>query len=222
MLSRNRGNKLIRIKNFNHRGGHYFYRIHEPKIDNLCNGLTSLKDYLAEMFENCPDDYFYSGPRSSKLKFKIDADLIRVKGHHISGLCEQGLKQNEGRYKTSHSRVQVFMLENDKNTIACEIPIWAEAKEIEKFEEMFNCKEPLTGHIDILRVEDGNVWVWDYKPKAKKEKYASTQVFFYCLMLSKRTGIPIDKFRCGYFDEHNAFMFKPNLESLNKKTLLDY
>ena len=65
------------------------------------------------------------------------------------------------------------------------------------------------GHIDVLRVEDGAIWVWDYKPNASLEKYAATQVFFYALMLSKRTGIPLEKFRCGYFDSYNCYMFKP-------------
>ncbi|MBU4503046.1 MAG: PD-(D/E)XK nuclease family protein [Nanoarchaeota archaeon] len=67
----------------------------------------------------------------------------------------------------------------------------------------------MTGHIDILRIEDEKIWVWDYKPNAHKEKYASTQTYFYALMLSKRTGIPLDDFRCGYFDQNHAFAFKP-------------
>ena len=44
---------------------------------------------------------------------------------------------------------------------------------------------------------------------AINEKYASTQVLFYALMLSKRTGIPLEYFRCGYFDNLNCYLFKP-------------
>ena len=87
--------------------------------------------------------------------------------------------------------------------------------ELEAFKALFGCEEPLTGHIDVLRVEDGKVWVWDYKPNATKEKYAHCQVLFYCLMLAKRTGIPLDRFRAGYFDEDTAFVFKPEVEQLN-------
>lgn len=213
---------MIRTKSFSHKGGYYFYRLHLDKSEQLCNGFTNLKNYLNSVFHNCPNDYFNSGPRSSCLKFKTDADLIEVKGHKVSSLAEKGLEDNEERFRTAHSRVQVFMLENDNSTIACEVPIWLEHKELDNYEKYFNSKEPLTGHIDLLGVEGNNIWVWDYKPDAKHEKYATTQVFFYSLMLAKRTGIDLDKFRCGYFDHNHAFMFKPKLNMLNKKVLSDF
>ena len=105
------------------------------------------------------------------------------------------------------------MLEKDNKTVAVEVPIWLEPDEIEFYEELFQTNEQLTGHIDLLRIEDEKIWVWDYKPNAQKEKFASTQVFFYALMLSKRIGLPLDKFRCGYFDSNYTYVFNPN-ESL--------
>ena len=107
----------------------------------------------------------------------------------------------------SHTNVQVFLLNNDKKTIAVEIPIWLENNEMKEFN--FKEKKHLTGHIDIIRKENNNIWVWDYKPNAEKQKYASTQLYFYAAMLSKRTNIPLKEFRCGYFDENIAYMFKP-------------
>ena len=74
-----------------------------------------------------------------------------------------------------------------------------------------------------LRVEGKNIWVWDYKPNANKEKYAPTQIFFYAYMLSRRTGIPLENFRCGYFDHKFAFAYKPERElilKLNKQRIL--
>ena len=79
--------------------------------------------------------------------------------------------------------------------------------------------EPLTGHIDLLRVDNNKIWVWDYKPGALKEKYAATQTYFYALMLAKRTGISLDNFRCGYFDTAHALMFKPKEEMLESKDI---
>ena len=113
------------------------------------------------------------------------------------------------------------MLENDENTIAIEVPLWLEANEIELYENLFQSKNPLTGHIDLIRIEDGKIWIWDYKPSAKREKYASTQVYFYALMLSKRTGIPLDNFMCGYFDSANCYIFKPEPQHLEANTLLN-
>ena len=71
-------------------------------------------------------------------------------------------------------------------------------------------REPLTGHIDVLRrEEDGLLGVWDYKPHAAAERNAHIQVFLYALMLSLRTGLPLSAFLCGYFDEKDAYLFSP-------------
>jgi len=115
------------------------------------------------------------------------------------------------------------MLENDGTTLAMEIPIWLMPNELAGYKTLFKSEEILTGHIDILRVEDGKIWIWDYKPNANKEKYATTQTFFYALMLSKRTGIDLDKFRCGYFDQNFSYVYKPEKElllKLNQQRLL--
>ncbi len=201
---------VVKYTKLEHPGGIYIYRVHNKKLDKFCNnGLEGLKSFLADMFESCPDDYFGRGPRGSSLKFSSSHNVVELSGHRVCSLAENGLKINETRFKCNHSKVQLFMLENDYETVAIEVPIWLNSDEISGYKEMFGSDEPLTGHIDVLSVEDGLIWVWDYKPNAHKEKYADTQVYFYSLMLSKRTGIPLDKFRCGYFDRDKAFMFRP-------------
>lgn len=202
----------IRHTSFKH-GWFYHYRLHCPKTDSLCcNGFSSLKGFMEKMMEACPDHYFDTGPRSSSLKFDVASNCVRVDGHEVCKLAEIGVES--GRYKTAHSNVEVYMLENDDSTIAVELPIWLHHHELEMFKSLFDSEEPLTGHIDLVRVEDGNIWIWDYKPKAEKEKYADCQTLFYAIMLSKRTGIPLEKFRCGYFDEKSAFIFKPEISQL--------
>jgi hypothetical protein len=202
----------IRHTSFKH-GWFYHYRLHSIKTDKLCNnGFSSLKDFMEKMMEACPDHYFQEGPRSSSLKFEVSTECIQVDGHEVCKLAELGVES--GRYKTAHSNVEVYMLEMDSNTVAVEVPIWLHPHELDCYKALFDCEEPLTGHIDLVRVEDGKVWIWDYKPNAEKEKYADCQTLFYALMLSKRTGIPLEKFRCGYFDEKSAFVFKPEIEHL--------
>lgn len=195
--------------NLGHNGGFYLYSVHINKIANLSNGFSELKNFLDKMFDKCPDSYFNSGPRSSTLKVKLPFDIIEVKGHEVSNLAELGLEANRERYSNNHMRVQIFMLENDEKTAAMEVPLWMEHDELDNYINFFRTFEPLTGHVDVLRIDDGKVWIWDYKPNARKEKYADTQVYFYALMLSKRTGIPLDKIRCGWFDHETAFLFKP-------------
>ena len=203
---------VIKHCSFDHRGGWYHYRVHQPKATLLNeNGYRPLSLYLQRLFENCPSYPFFSGPRGSSLKFKLSGlNLINIKGHEVSGLAGFGLETNRERFKTNHSKVQMFMLENDTKTIAVEIPIWLYSDEIEDYHQTFKSKETLTGHIDVLRLEGGKIWVWDYKPNAHREKYASTQVYFYALMLAKRTGLSLRNFRCGYFDHNNAYVFSPD------------
>ncbi|MEK6935036.1 MAG: PD-(D/E)XK nuclease family protein [Nanoarchaeota archaeon] len=208
-----------------HKGGFYNYRIHNNKLDQHCkgNGFNPLFDYLNDVFEACPNEYFNKGPRSSTLKFKLVDDLIEIQGHEVSSLARYGLENNRYRFNDDHSKVQVFMLENDNSTVAMEVPIWLFPNEVGAYKSVFGSSDVLTGHIDVLRIEDGKICIWDYKPNAQKEKYASTQTFFYALMLSRRTGLSLDKFRCGYFDSNFTFLFKPEesfLEGLNEQKIL--
>lgn len=179
-------------------GWYYFYRVHTERLNHLPDRFSPLKDYLLDMLSNCPEEPFLNGPRSSKLKINIGIKPIEVENHPISALAQDGLDWNN--YKTAHSNVQVFMLQNDPQTLAVETPIW-----------MNHNQETLSGHIDLLRLEDNKIWVWDYKPRAHKEKYATTQTYMYAKMLSQRTGISLNKFMCGYFDENTTFVFKPKL-----------
>ena len=197
-------------------GWFYYYRVHLAKSNELLsNGLSSLNDYLQDMFENCPHEYFVEGPRSSSLTFPIENKSILVENHETCKLTEKAIPAMENRYKSAHSKVEVFMLERDDNTIAVEVPIWLKADEIKNYSFLFDTNLPLTGHIDILRIEDGKIWIWDYKPKAKKEKHAHVQTLFYAIMLSKRTNIDLDNFMCGYFDDKDCYVFKPDISMIN-------
>lgn len=210
---------VIRQKAFWH-GWRYDYAVHEHKATMLLgNGFSSLKDYMGCLFAECPNKYFNEGPRGSRLKFQIPSlGIRRHNDHEVSFLTGYGKAINAGRFNSEHMKVQMFMLENDKKTIAIEVPVWLVPDEEARFSSLFSEKKPLTGHIDILRIENNKVWVWDYKPNAEKEKYAATQTYFYALMLSKRTGIPIEKFMCGWFDSANAFVFKPSIKQLKEFT----
>lgn len=200
---------MIIHKSFNH-GWFYHYRVHLVKLKKLCNDkFSSLEKYLLNVKDYCPDDYFFKGPRSSRLKFSSKLDVKNIKNHEVSKLALLGLELK--KFSTAHSNVQMFMLQNDSKTISIEVPIWLMNNEISGYENLFNTLEPLTGHIDILRIEDNKIWIWDYKPNAFKEKYAVTQTNFYAIMLSKRTGIPLEYFMCGYFDAMDAFIFKPKI-----------
>ncbi|MGV8169610.1 MAG: PD-(D/E)XK nuclease family protein [Candidatus Nanoarchaeia archaeon] len=150
------------------------------------------------------------------LKFQLPVTVDKVK-HEVSSLARMGLDSDY--YDNAHMNVQMFMLSFDNKTIAIEIPLWLTCEELEGFKELFGSEMALSGHIDLIRIEEGKIWIWDYKPKASREKYAVTQTYFYALMLSKRTNISLDNFMCGYFDDIDVYVFKPseiNLEVLKE------
>ncbi|MBS3163464.1 PD-(D/E)XK nuclease family protein [Candidatus Woesearchaeota archaeon] len=193
-------------------GWYYHYRIHTLKSGNLCNKFDSLTAYLENVFKECPNDYFRgNGLRGSKLNFNLNLKIHHLDTHEVCELAKEALRIDTE--KTEHTKIETFFLEKDNKTIASEVPVWIHPEELEEFSDL-NLKEVMTGHIDLLRIEDGKIWVWDFKPNAANEKYASTQTYFYALMLSKRTNISLKNFRCGYFDTNNAFVFIPKIEQV--------
>jgi hypothetical protein len=189
-------------------GVNYHFRIHKNKLDSLCQDkFPSLIDYLLKMQKNCPAEYFLEGPRSSSLRLNIGADIIKA-NHEVTSLARMGLDSDY--YDNAHMNVQMFMLSFDNKTLAIEVPLWLTKDEFASFSELFKSDLALSGHIDLIRFEEGKIWIWDYKPKACKEKYASTQTYFYALMLSKRTNLDMSNFMCGYFDDIDVYVFDPS------------
>jgi len=200
----------IRTHSFPHSPAYYRYRLALARTDRLPEPMA---DYLHTLFTNCPN-HLFSQPlcRASHVRrggLGIEVPLKRVKRHDIITLADKshGFSQVSSR----HENLQKFFLEHNPNTIACEVPVWMEAWEIEDYPRLLRTRETLTGHIDLLRHEnDGLLGVWDYKPHAAAERDAHVQVFLYALMLALRTGLPLTRFLAGYFDEHDAYTFHPS------------
>ena len=89
------------------------------------------------------------------------------------------------------------------------MPVYIKSEELTKQEKTdygLDLKEPLSGHIDILQQRFTKIHILDYKPDAKRSDTTSAeQLFLYAIALSKRTGIPLRKIVCAYFDENNYF-----------------
>jgi len=185
----------------------YRYRLHSNKLSSIPNNL---RVYLENLFENCPNHIFkLSNFCCSRCKVNLNIKKEHTTKHEIIELAKQSRGYTD--LQSPHENLQKFFLDHDHYSIAAEIPLWIEPNEFSDYEDIFSTTEALTGHIDLLRVvKNSKIEVWDYKPRAFNEKYAETQVFLYALMLSIRTGIPLSLFQCGYFDEIDAFIFKPS------------
>lgn len=199
----------IRVHSFNH-SPFYRYRLHNIKIDGQNNIPKSLKNYLNLVFTNCPNHLFVKSVfRVSKTNINIDIELLYHEDHILIKLAKESRKFNN--FKSRHENLEQYFLDNDRGTIAVELPLWIEDGELKDFTKIFDTREALTGHIDILRIEDdGKIAIWDYKPNAYKETKAHVQVFLYAYMLSVRTGIKLSNFVCGYFDEVDLYQFNPS------------
>lgn len=104
------------------------------------------------------------------------------------------------------------MLINDSSTVACEVLVWFWEK---------NRNAGICGHIDLLQVRNGLIYLLDFKPEAEKEdeQKVASQLFFYASGLSFRTGIKLDTFRCAQFDNLHYFEFEPREVRINSKQM---
>ena len=76
----------------------------------------------------------------------------------------------------------------------------------------------ICGHIDVLQVRQGKIFILDYKPEANKEKEnkVASQLYLYASGLSFRTRMPLEMFRCAWFDEHMYYEFNPMQSNIKK------
>jgi hypothetical protein len=210
----------IVAKQFDHKQP-YLFKYHKQKIDLFLNNyFLGLKKYLVEVVENCPNGLFLGeNSRASEMKFNFRFSQINVekKKNFACDVADFACKAVKNNYER-HELVEKFLLVNDTATIACEVPVWLEKKEVpSELKALIDFEEDLTGHIDILQCRFGLVYVLDYKPmacKENKEKVIS-QLFSYALALSVQTGIWLRNFRCAWFDENDYYEFSPGEIVLN-------
>jgi hypothetical protein len=169
-------------------------------LDLLCKPFPSLAGYIKKFEFGTPD--FFDSIENRCPQIKIDVKIKKGSERNIAcKLADFALKTCD-KNRERHSAVENFMLVNDSSTIACEIPIWFWEK---------NLDIGICGHIDLLQVRNDNIYVMDLKPGASKEneKKVSSQLYLYASGLSFRTSIPLDRFRCAWFDECIYYEFSP-------------
>lgn len=132
-------------------------------------------------------------PKSPSDEPGLMLDVVPYAGEDAESLMtligEAGYHGHKGR---QHEVVQDYLLKNDPYTIACEVPVW---------------NSEYTGSIDVVRYLPGKqiVQIVDFKPKARKEKKVTGQLFKYAQLLSENSGIPMSRMQLIYCDENNAY-----------------
>ena len=113
----------------------YKYRYHKAKVELFANGyFKELRNYLANVSENCPDELFKDSFRTSNIKLNIDANKIRIfkKENYACRLASLALECANTNYER-HDKLQEFMLANDTCTIAAEVPVYLSLDEVKGY-----------------------------------------------------------------------------------------
>lgn len=207
--SRTRRFQEVRTHSFDHTPGYYRYRLALARTVRLPEPMAN---FLHALFTDCPNHLFrnttFRASRARRGSLGIEIPLTRLKDHDIIALAAESRAHDF--FSSRHENLQKYFLECGSTTIACEVPVWIEPWEFQDYPSVLGSRDVLTGHIDVLRAEpNGLIGVWDYKPRAAAERHAHLQVFLYALMLALRTGLPLTAFTCGYFDEEDAYVFRP-------------
>ena len=115
-----------------------------------------------------------------------------------------------------HETIQDFLIANDTVTIASELPILLDSQDIRHYKHELNFDIPInlkdgehiTGHINLIQIRNGSIYILDYKPSAKKQKPIE-QLTIYALALARLTGLRLYHFKCAWFDSENYYEFFP-------------
>jgi len=105
-----------------------------------------------------------------------------------------------------HDPILKYILINDKDSIAKEVPIWKKVNDIY-----------LTGHIDLIQIENNVVKVIDYKPEGNF-LLSLPQVAMYGLLI--KSNLKIKNLRCISFNKNEAWEYDPNILKLDIREYL--
>lgn len=184
---------------FKHSGLVYNFKYHKGKL-RLYGKFLGLKKFIFNLSLGVDEKYFTSdNERCSKIKNEVFSNIQvfdNIKLNKVIGSALKVVKNNNQR----HSIVENLMLNCDRDTVAIEVPVWY----WDKTRDIGIC-----GHIDVLQVKFGKVWILDYKPNAEQESINKvvSQLFSYALGLSFRAGIRLNNIMCGWFDENKLYVF---------------
>lgn len=195
------GADIIVSKTFEHHGLAYNFKYHTGKLQLLCDRLPSLAAYIIRCHQGCPGFFTTIQHRCSQHPVQVTAPVA----HHTNTLLCRQTALATSAYPTKHRRhpmAETFLLLNDDVTVAVEVPVWLYEKSLQM---------SIAGHIDLIQIDKGLVYIMDYKPDAASEKkqHVTSQLYLYASGLSFRAQLPLSRIRCAWFDDKDYYEFEP-------------
>lgn len=118
----------------------------------------------------------------------------------------ENYKENQINGVPGHEPILKNILIKDSSSIAIEVPIWNEAN-----------NKVITGHIDLLQVDDNEIKVIDYKPEGNF-LISLPQVAMYGYLLKSKLNLT--KLKCISFNKDEAWEYDPMILTFDIKDYL--
>jgi len=211
---------LLRRRDFYHQRIKYSFHYHKDRIQTYCsnrNEFKKLESYFKEVYKgNIPNNLFNSKNIQRVSQFKIKGikktflnsfskQLIRSKkiiilksGNELSNYAKnvyENYLKNKIKSKPGHDPILKNILIKDKKSIAIEVPIWRKIN-----------GNIITGHIDLMQIENETLKIIDYKPEGQF-LYSLPQVATYGLLVKVLLKTPYLK--CISFNKAKAWEYDP-------------
>ncbi|MEK6888044.1 MAG: PD-(D/E)XK nuclease family protein [Candidatus Aenigmatarchaeota archaeon] len=208
----------------------YEFKYHRAKMNMILEEefkhqkFSPLKEFLELVSAECPHQIFQNSMRASDYKNTFNLDGVRFVPKINAAVRTAGfVVQSVSNNKMRHKLLQDFMIANDSVTVAAEVPVLLDADDVRHLKHELNFSVPfqvnegehVTGHIDLIQVRNGSLYIMDYKPSAAKERPVD-QLMIYALALSRLTGLRLYNMKCAWFDDKNYYEFFP-LHAVYKK-----
>ena len=118
----------------------------------------------------------------------------------------EAFKNSEISKKPGHEPVLKNILIRDQNSVAIEVPIWRKIG-----------NNHITGHIDLIQIEDDIIKVIDYKPEGNF-LFSLPQVATYGLFIESMFNL--QKVKCISFNRKEAWEYDPHILLTDVKNYL--
>jgi hypothetical protein len=134
------------------------------------------------------DDWFVSD--------LVDRGLLETDAcdNSFSSICSSIASMRKVRDR--HLQVQEYLLMNDPRMVAMEVPVWSGFLR-------------LTGHVDLIRIDDDCLEVIDYKPEGNFLRSMPQVAAYTYLLDSCYNTLKLEDMKCVSFNEREAWIYSP-------------